>query len=104
MPRSAPELTWSLSGRQSHDRYSEAPFSRRHMSPYTEASSRGPRLEASRTNHPAFRHRRGIVVVLAAVLFFGILTLWVPAYWPVTVFQVGVFTLAAVCIWSGRRE
>ena len=35
-------------------------------------------------------------VVLAALFFFAILTLWVPAYWPVTVFQVGIFALA-VC-------
>ena len=27
-------------------------------------------------------------VALAALFFFAILTLWVPAYWPVTVFQV----------------
>ena len=37
-------------------------------------------------------------LALAALFFFAILTLWVPAYWPVTVFQVGVFTLAAVAI------
>jgi len=33
--------------------------------------------------------------LLAALFCFAILTLWVPAYWPVTVFQVGVFALAA---------
>jgi hypothetical protein len=33
-------------------------------------------------------------LVLAALFVFGILTLWVPAYWPVTVFQTGLFTLA----------
>lgn len=31
---------------------------------------------------------------LAAIVFFAILTLWVPAYWPVTVFQAGIFSLA----------
>ena len=34
-------------------------------------------------------------LVLAALFYFAILTLWVPAYWPVSVFQVGAFTLAA---------
>jgi hypothetical protein len=34
-------------------------------------------------------------IILAVLFAFAILTLWVPAYWPVTVFQVGVFTLAA---------
>jgi O-antigen ligase len=40
-------------------------------------------------------------VVLAALFFFAILTLWVPAYWPVTVFQVGVFALA-ICALAFR--
>jgi len=38
----------------------------------------------------------------AALFFFGILTLWVPGYWPVTVFQVGIFALAAVVLWRAR--
>jgi O-antigen ligase len=44
-------------------------------------------------------------VVLAALFFFAILTLWVPAYWPVTVFQVGVFALAvsALAVYGIRR-
>jgi hypothetical protein len=44
-------------------------------------------------------------VVLAALFFFAILTLWVPAYWPVTVFQVGVFALAvsALAVFGIRR-
>jgi len=44
-------------------------------------------------------------VVLAALFFFAILTLWVPAYWPVTVFQVGIFALAvsALAIFGIRR-
>jgi O-antigen ligase len=33
---------------------------------------------------------------LAAFFVFGILTLWVPAWWPVTVFQVGAFVLAGI--------
>lgn len=32
--------------------------------------------------------------LLVALLFFAILTLWVPAYWPLTVFQLGIFALA----------
>ena len=38
----------------------------------------------------------------AALFFYGILTLWVPGYWAVTVFQVGMFTLAAVVVWRAR--
>ena len=41
-------------------------------------------------------------VFLAVLLCFGILTLWVPAYWPVTVFQVGVFGLAGISVWRAR--
>ena len=43
-------------------------------------------------------------VALAALFFFAILTLWVPAYWPVTVFQVGVFALAGVALWRSRHS
>src|ERR1700730_14884785 len=42
-------------------------------------------------------------VAFAALFFFGILTLWVPGYWPVTVFQVGVFALAAIAVWRAPR-
>jgi len=43
-----------------------------------------------------------------AAPFFGlfciaILTLWVPGYWPVAVFQVGVFSFAAIAVWHARR-
>jgi hypothetical protein len=38
-------------------------------------------------------------IVLAALFVFAILTLWVPAYWPVTVFQTGIFALCAVVLW-----
>jgi hypothetical protein len=41
-------------------------------------------------------------VFLAALFFFAILTLWVPGYWPVSVFQVGIFALAAIVVWRGR--
>ncbi|MGA3072864.1 MAG: O-antigen ligase family protein [Bryobacteraceae bacterium] len=41
--------------------------------------------------------------VLAAVLFFGILTLWVPGYWPVAVFEVGTFGLAVGALIRWRR-
>src|SRR5271157_3444177 len=42
-------------------------------------------------------------LVLAALFFFAILTLWVPAYWPVSVFQVGAFTLAAGAVVRAAR-
>lgn len=38
-------------------------------------------------------------LALAAIFAFAILTLWVPAYWPVTVFQTGIFALCAVALW-----
>ncbi len=41
-------------------------------------------------------------IALAATFFFGILTLWVPAFWPVTVFQVAVFALASVTLLRER--
>jgi hypothetical protein len=41
-------------------------------------------------------------IVLAALFAFAILTLWVPAYWPVTVFQVGTFAVCAVSLWRHR--
>lgn len=43
-------------------------------------------------------------VALAALFFFAILTLWVPAYWPVTVFQAGVFALAGIALWRSRHS
>ena len=36
---------------------------------------------------------------LAALFAFAILTLWVPAYWPVTIFQVGTFGLCLCALW-----
>ena len=41
---------------------------------------------------------------LGALLAFGILTLWIPSYWPVSVFQTGSFALAGVAIWRARSE
>ena len=41
--------------------------------------------------------------LLAAVLFFGILTLWVPGYWPIAVFQAGMFGLAVGALIQWRR-
>jgi O-antigen ligase len=35
------------------------------------------------------------LVILAEILFFGILTMWVPARWALTVFEVALFALAA---------
>jgi O-antigen ligase len=43
-------------------------------------------------------------VALAILFFFGILTLWIPAYWPVTVFQVGLFILTVATVWRERRS
>jgi hypothetical protein len=37
--------------------------------------------------------------VLAALFVFAILTLWIPAYWPVSVFQTGIFALCIYCLW-----
>jgi hypothetical protein len=45
---------------------------------------------------PTQGQERGLAVALAATFFFAILTLWVPAYWPVAVFEAAVFVLAAV--------
>jgi hypothetical protein len=43
-------------------------------------------------------------VLLAAILFLGILSMWVPARWAVSAFQIAVFGLAAVRIFAGPRE
>jgi O-antigen ligase len=43
-------------------------------------------------------------VILAGLVCFGILTLWIPDYWPVTVFQVGTFTLAAIAVWRSSKR
>jgi hypothetical protein len=41
--------------------------------------------------------------LLAATLFFGILTLWLPGYWAVAVFEVSMFGLAVDAILRWRR-
>ncbi|MGA2578102.1 MAG: O-antigen ligase family protein [Bryobacteraceae bacterium] len=41
--------------------------------------------------------------LLAALLFFGILTLWAPGYWAVAVFEVGMFGLAAGALLRSLR-
>jgi O-Antigen ligase len=43
-------------------------------------------------------------IVLATTFLFAILTLWVPAYWPVAVFQVSVFSLAGVAVVRWRNH
>ena len=42
-------------------------------------------------------------IALGVLFAFAILTLWVPAYWPVSIFQVGVFVLAALGVWRRRH-
>jgi O-antigen ligase len=42
--------------------------------------------------------------LLAATLFFGILTLWVPGYWAVAVFEVGMFGLAVAAMIRSMRN
>ena len=43
-------------------------------------------------------------IVVAALLAFGIFTLWIPAEWPVAVFEIGVFTLAAWAVCRIRKQ
>jgi hypothetical protein len=43
-------------------------------------------------------------IVLAALLAFGISTLWIPAAWPVAVFESGVFVLATWAVCRIRRQ
>jgi hypothetical protein len=43
-------------------------------------------------------------ILLAALFFFAILTLWVAALWPVAVFEIGVFAVAAVAVLRARRD
>ena len=38
-------------------------------------------------------------LALAGLFAFAIVTLWVPAFWPVTVFQVGIFVLCVCALW-----
>ena len=49
--------------------------------------------------------RRSIsLVLLIAVLFFGILTLWIPASWALSVFQVGLIALAVLRLLTRLRQ
>ena len=41
-------------------------------------------------------------MLLAAILCFGILTLWVPSRWALSAFQVALFALAAARIFQRR--
>ena len=43
-------------------------------------------------------------MLFAAILFLGILTMWVPARWALSAFQIAVFALAAVHIVQRARE
>ena len=43
-------------------------------------------------------------MALATLLIFCILTLWTPAYWPTTVFQVSVFALGGATLWRRRAS
>jgi O-antigen ligase len=43
-------------------------------------------------------------LALAALFFFAILTLWVPALWPVSIFETGMFALATVAVFRSRRN
>ena len=41
--------------------------------------------------------------MLAAILFLGILTMWVPARWALSAFQTAIFAVAAVHIVRNKR-
>jgi len=43
-------------------------------------------------------------MLLAAILFLGILSMWVPARWALSAFQIAVFALAARSVIQGARE
>jgi O-antigen ligase len=50
-----------------------------------------------------YRSRQIIATALAILLFASILLLWIPARWPVSLFQTGVFALAIVALlFAGR--
>ena len=44
-----------------------------------------------------------LLVAVLIVLFFGILTMWVPARWALSTFQIAVFTLAVVRLFRQRN-
>ena len=43
-------------------------------------------------------------IILAVLLTFGIWTLWVPAVWPVSIFEIGVFVLAGWAVCHTKRQ
>lgn len=45
-----------------------------------------------------------MAVALALAFAFAILTLWVPEYWPVSLFESAVYALAAAVLILGRKE
>jgi O-Antigen ligase len=60
-------------------------------------------LEMTGTEHSAFRDRLFIssaplALLLVASLCLATLTLWIPAYWPVAVFEIFVFLLAGITL------
>src|SRR6476646_10610832 len=42
-------------------------------------------------------------MLLAVILFLGILTMWVPARWALTTFQLAIFAAAAVHVARNKR-
>src|SRR4051794_38505499 len=43
------------------------------------------------------------LMLLAAILFLGILTMWVPARWALTTFQLAIFAAAALHLVRSKR-
>jgi O-antigen ligase len=44
-----------------------------------------------------------LLLSLVLVLFLSTLTLWIPAYWPVALFEISVFTIAGITIALGKH-
>jgi O-antigen ligase len=44
-----------------------------------------------------------LLVSLVLVLFLSTLTLWIPAYWPVALFEISVFTIAGIALVLKKR-
>jgi O-antigen ligase len=56
-----------------------------------------------RVTHPAaFLPAAGYNSPLAAIFLFGILTMWVPARWPLAIFQISLFALASIELFRKR--
>jgi O-antigen ligase len=43
------------------------------------------------------------VIAFAVLLFYGVLTLWLEQRWAWSLFQVGIFAVAACCVWQTRQ-